>query len=162
MRLLGIRVPQSSLAVSFNLLFELTVQFLHASFPNFFLKGSEQIATQEDVIVLRVLNRLYKWYFFKDMKKSLYCHLKCLNLAERFAPGSELIHCYMLGGYMGLYSLEIKIKKICGTGNQYSSVNRRQVTGGGSVRRIQYCSADAEPASERPGVFQRAYKCSED
>jgi diguanylate cyclase (GGDEF)-like protein len=98
LRLLGIRVPQSSLAVSFNLLFELTVQFLHASFPNFFLKGSEQIATQEDVIVLRVLNRLYKWYFFKDMKKSLYCHLKCLNLAERFAPGSELIHCYMLGG----------------------------------------------------------------
>ncbi len=98
LRLSGIKVPQSTLAVSFKLLFELTVQFFHASFPKIFLRGDKNLATREDVIVLRVLNRLYKWYFFKDMKKSLYCHLKCLNLAEKAGSCSELIYCYMLGG----------------------------------------------------------------
>ena len=49
---------------------------------------------------MRVLNRLPKSYYFKDMKKSLYCYLKSLNLAEKIGPCSELSLCYVSGGPM--------------------------------------------------------------
>ena len=96
LRLSGIKVPQSNFAVFVSLLSELGSQMFHTWFPHFFTRDVNN--SNDDVIVLRALNRLYKWYFFKDMKKSLYCHLKCLNLAEKTTPCSELIHCYMLGG----------------------------------------------------------------
>ncbi|MCI5120956.1 MAG: hypothetical protein D3908_07185, partial [Candidatus Electrothrix sp. AUS4] len=98
LKLLGIKVPQSKLAIHIGLLTELGKQMLHTWFPNFFLSATKLETPNDDVVILRALNRLYKWYFFQDVKKSLYCHLKCLNLAEKMPPCSELIHCYVLGG----------------------------------------------------------------
>ncbi|MCI5136861.1 MAG: diguanylate cyclase [Candidatus Electrothrix sp. AR1] len=98
LRLSGIRVPQSNLAVLASLLIELCSQMFHTWFPKLLARDTSRGKPDDDVVVLRALNRLYKWYFFKDIKKSLYCHLKCLNLAEKTTPCSELIHCYMLGG----------------------------------------------------------------
>lgn len=95
----GIKIPQGKSAVLINLLIEFGLQMFHFHTwisPPFFKRKSKR-ETRDDTIVLRLLNILYKWYFFKDMKKSLYCHLKCLNLAEKTAPCSELIHCYVLG-----------------------------------------------------------------
>jgi diguanylate cyclase (GGDEF)-like protein len=98
LQLSGVNVPRSKFAVHIGLLTELGIQMLHTWFPKFFISAINQKAHNDDVVVLRALNRLYKWYFFQDVKKSLYCHLKCLNLAERMTPCSELIHCYVLGG----------------------------------------------------------------
>ena len=94
----GIKVPQSSLAIHIKLLNEFVVQMLHTLLPKVFLSTPNKTDKNNIVIALRVLNRLYKGYFFKNIKKSLYCHLKCLNIAENSSSYSELIHCYTLGG----------------------------------------------------------------
>ncbi|WLE99324.1 MAG: diguanylate cyclase [Candidatus Electrothrix communis] len=100
LKLSGIKIPQGKLAIIINLLIEFSLQMFH--FHTWLspkpLKRGYTRETCDDTIVLRLLNILYKWYFFKDMKKSLYCHLKCLNLAEKTTPCSELVHCYVLGG----------------------------------------------------------------
>ncbi|MGB5684346.1 MAG: protein kinase, partial [Candidatus Electrothrix sp.] len=98
LKLSGIKVPQGKLAVHANLLIELGVQMLHTVLRKKIVQRINNKSLHNETIALRALNRLYKWYFFKDVKKSLYCHLKCLNLAEKIGPCSELIHCYILGG----------------------------------------------------------------
>ncbi|MCI5166559.1 MAG: hypothetical protein D3903_10820, partial [Candidatus Electrothrix sp. GM3_4] len=98
LRLSGIKVPQSTFGVHASLLAELGTQMLHTWFPNFFTRETNRRKPDDIIVVLRALNRLYKWYFFKNMKKSMFCHLKCLNLAEKTYPCSELVHSYMLGG----------------------------------------------------------------
>ncbi|WP_446011350.1 protein kinase domain-containing protein [Candidatus Electrothrix sp.] len=95
---LGIKVPQSTLSVHVSLLVELGIQTLHTWIPSFFTRKTNSRNSDNVIIMLRALNRLYKWYFFKNMKKSLYCHLKSLNLAEKISPCPELVHNYMLGG----------------------------------------------------------------
>jgi diguanylate cyclase (GGDEF)-like protein len=97
LKLSGIKTPQGKLAVHFAILTQLSIQLLHSLFHKEKSSSNYKTRLHNEIIVLRVLNRLYKWYFFKDVKKSLYCHLKALNLAERIGPCSELIHCYMLG-----------------------------------------------------------------
>jgi diguanylate cyclase (GGDEF)-like protein len=98
LRLSGIQFPKGRLSVITSLFVEFSLQMLHTWFPKKFTKEKGEWKQNDDIIALRVLNMLYKWYFFKDMQKSLYCHLKCLNLAEKISPCSELIHCYVLGG----------------------------------------------------------------
>ncbi|XOF34020.1 MAG: protein kinase domain-containing protein [Candidatus Electrothrix sp. YB6] len=100
LKLSGIKIPQGQFSVIIHLLVQFSLQMFHL--PRWFPRKPIHVAKgkegSNDVIVLRLLNILYKWYFFKDKKKSLYCHLKCLNLAEKTSPCSELIHCYVLGG----------------------------------------------------------------
>ncbi|MCI5140203.1 MAG: hypothetical protein D3909_00340 [Candidatus Electrothrix sp. ATG1] len=96
LRLSGIKVPQSKFSVHIHLLAEFGTQMLHTWFPDFLTRKTRK--SDDEIIVLRALNRLYKWYFFKDIKKSLYCHLKPLNLSEKISPCPELVHNYMLGG----------------------------------------------------------------
>ncbi|XCN71220.1 MAG: diguanylate cyclase [Candidatus Electrothrix aestuarii] len=91
-----IRVPQSQFAVYIGLLTEFGEQMLHTWFPRFFLQKTYK--KNNTIVVLRILNRLYKGYAFENMQKSLYCHLKSLNVAEKTGPCSQLAHCYILGG----------------------------------------------------------------
>ncbi|MCI5114624.1 MAG: diguanylate cyclase [Candidatus Electrothrix sp. AX1] len=98
LNLSGIKIPNGNIAITSRLLSELLLQI--NPFRTFFSRISiknNNVMSNADIIPLRLLNILYKWYFFKDMKKSLYCHLKCLNLAEKMPPSSELAHCYVLG-----------------------------------------------------------------
>lgn len=101
LKLSKIKVPQGRVAVYFSVAIELCIQLFH-TFHTLFQKeispSDYKIRLHNKIIILRVLNRLYKWYYFKNVNKSLYCHLKSLNLAERLGPSSELIYCYMLGG----------------------------------------------------------------
>uniref|UniRef100_UPI0040569ED8 protein kinase domain-containing protein n=1 Tax=Candidatus Electrothrix sp. TaxID=2170559 RepID=UPI0040569ED8 len=102
LKLSGIRIPQGRVSTIIHLLMEFSLQMFHLprwlSRKPIYAGKAGRKRGNDDVIVLRLLNILWKWYFFKDKQKSLYCHLKCLNLAERTDPCSELIYCYVLGG----------------------------------------------------------------
>ncbi len=104
LRLLGERVPRSSLGVYCLVGWEALVQILHSLLPSVFVARKPLKNVEKQLLVIRLLNRLaYAYFFERGRYLCLWCHLRGMNLAERYPPTLELAHAYSSHGpAMGL------------------------------------------------------------
>jgi signal transduction histidine kinase/CheY-like chemotaxis protein/tetratricopeptide (TPR) repeat protein len=95
MRTLNRRISQNVCLVFLMLLFETCKQVLHTFFPSYFVHRLQRQPTDEERLAISLSSKLTHGYWFCRTKvHCLWAHLKGLNLAERFAPTSELAHAY--------------------------------------------------------------------
>lgn len=94
---LNLRLPTTKFGVALGNLKEFIRQMLHYWWPKVFVSQKYK-ASEQDLIIVRLLARLDHIYFVFDMNKTLYCFLKGLNLSEKIGPSSELSFSYAIGG----------------------------------------------------------------
>jgi signal transduction histidine kinase/tetratricopeptide (TPR) repeat protein len=95
LELLGERVPRRRLSLILRLTAELIVQFLHTLFPGIFLARRELAGAEDELLAVRLYSRLaYAYWFHRGKVPCGWAHLREMNLAERYAPGSELAQAY--------------------------------------------------------------------
>jgi two-component system sensor kinase len=95
LRLVGRRIPRSSVVVFCLVLWEVLVQTLHSLMPGLFLGRRKLAGAQRELIALRLYSRLAHLYWFhRGTFPSLWAHLRELNLAECYPPTSELAQAY--------------------------------------------------------------------
>jgi two-component system sensor kinase len=97
LRMLGNRVPRWSATFFLGLLRETLVQYLHTTFPRFFLARKPLEGAEQRLLTIRLHNRLtYCYWFGRDKISCLWTHLRGMNLAERHPPTRELAQAYSL------------------------------------------------------------------
>jgi len=95
LRLLGRRIPSSSVAFFLFALWEVLVQTLHTLLPGLFLARRKLEGAEQELIALRLYSRLATLYWFhRGTFPTLWAHLRELNLAERYPPTLELAQAY--------------------------------------------------------------------
>lgn len=95
LRLLGCYVPRWFIVMVALLLWETFVQVLHTWFPRFMLNRAGRKPSDAERLVMRLFSKLtHGCWFCRTKTQCLWAHLRGMNLAERFAPTSELAHAY--------------------------------------------------------------------
>jgi PAS domain S-box-containing protein len=95
LRLLGRRIPRSSIVVFAFVLWEVLVQALHSMLPGIFLARRKLEGADKELLAMRLYSRLAHLYWFhRGTFPSLWAHLRELNLAERYPPTLELAQAY--------------------------------------------------------------------
>jgi two-component system sensor kinase len=97
LQLLGKRPPRWSVTFFAKLLRETFVQVLHTFLPGLFLARKELNGAEEQLLAIRLYNRLLYAYWFKRGKiPCLWTHLRGMNLAEQYAATAELAQAYSI------------------------------------------------------------------
>ncbi|MBI2804954.1 MAG: protein kinase [Planctomycetes bacterium] len=97
LRMLGNRVPRWSVSFLFGLLRETVVQVFHSLLPRLFLARKQQDGAENQLLTIRLHNRLtYPYWFGGGKVPCLWTHMRGLNLAERFPATKELAHAYSI------------------------------------------------------------------
>lgn len=91
------KLPSTKFGVTAGILREFIRQMLHYWWPKFFVRENYK-ASEQDLIVVRLLARLDHIYFVFDMNKTLLSFLRGLNISEKLGPCSELAFSYSIGG----------------------------------------------------------------
>ena len=95
LRLMGRRIPSSTVAFLILLVWEVFVQMLHTIFPKQFLARRSLHDADKELLAIRLYTRLsYGYYFERGKVPCLWAHLRAFNLAERYPPTPELGHCW--------------------------------------------------------------------
>jgi tetratricopeptide (TPR) repeat protein len=95
LRMIGTRVPRRTIVLAPLLLKELIVQLLHTVLPARLIGRRPLEAAGSDLLASRFHGRLgYAWWFERGKIATLWTHLRCLNLAERYPPTAELARAY--------------------------------------------------------------------
>jgi len=94
-RLLGRRMPRSSVGFVFSALAEIVVQLFHSLLPRLFLGRRGRDGARAELLAVRLYSRLAYVYWFKQGRvPCLWAHLREMNLAERYPAGAELAQAY--------------------------------------------------------------------
>ena len=94
---LGRRVPQWSGSFVVQLLREVSVQALHTIFPRLFVNRRTLENVEEELLLVRLHNRLtYAYWFKRGQIHCLWTHLRGMNLAEHYPPTLELAQAYSI------------------------------------------------------------------
>ena len=97
LELLGHKVPQWSGVFLTQLIWEAIVQVLHSLLPAHFLARKKLVEADQQLLVIRLHNRLtYAYWFGRDKISCLWTHLRGMNLAERYPPTPELAQAYSI------------------------------------------------------------------
>ncbi|MFA5116737.1 MAG: AAA family ATPase, partial [Candidatus Omnitrophota bacterium] len=94
LQVLGVYFPRTTIEVFLGVSVQFTAQMLHTAFPALLVR-KEYKEDPRKLSIVRIMNRLAKTYYFSDINKALYYILRCLNLAEKMGPCSELAHAYV-------------------------------------------------------------------
>ncbi|MDD4908251.1 MAG: SpoIIE family protein phosphatase, partial [Candidatus Omnitrophica bacterium] len=94
LRVLGIRIPVTIIGVLSGITIQFSAQMLHMLFPQLLISGKYRESPHE-LLIVRIMNRLGHAYYYSDMNKTLYYFLRCLNVAEKIGPCSELAYAYI-------------------------------------------------------------------
>lgn len=95
LRLLGARVPSTSIVFFILLIWETIVQVLHTCKPDWFVSRKAEPPTDRELLCMRLFSRLAHGYWFVRGKvDALWAHLRGLNMAEVYPPTLELAQCY--------------------------------------------------------------------
>lgn len=82
-------------AIPFHTVREIFVQSLHTVLPGKFVRNRTREASLQDRLICRLYSRLaYGYWYLKGKIPLLFVHLRGMNLAEGFAPTSELAQAY--------------------------------------------------------------------
>jgi len=93
-RLVGKRVPRSSMGFGIRLLWEAFVQGLHSLLPAVFLARRYGPPEQES-LAIRLYSRLaYVYWFHRGKVPCAWAHFREMNQAERYPPSPELAQAY--------------------------------------------------------------------
>jgi two-component system sensor kinase len=93
-RLVGKRVPRSSMGFGIRLLWEAFVQGLHTLLPAVFLARRNGPPEQES-LAIRLYSRLaYVYWFHRGKVPCAWAHFREMNQAERYPPSPELAQAY--------------------------------------------------------------------
>ena len=91
---LGYRVPKGKW-FWLDLFRELALQFLHTAFPKFFVGVKTCQPNDESRLAWRTFSRLAHGYWYTSNKfRTLFAHIRGLNLAEKHVVTRELAQCY--------------------------------------------------------------------
>jgi two-component system sensor kinase len=94
-RLLGRRMPKTSLGFLVSAVGEVVVQLLHTLAPRLFLARRRPEQAETDLLAVRLYSRLaYIYWFQRGRVPCLWAHLREMNLAERYPPSAELAQAY--------------------------------------------------------------------
>jgi tetratricopeptide (TPR) repeat protein len=95
LRMIDRHVPRSRPAVAPLLVWEVLVQAAHSFLPRVFVGRRDPEEGRDDLLASRFYGRLgYAWWFERGKLATLWTHLRCLNLAERYPPTPELAQAY--------------------------------------------------------------------
>jgi PAS domain S-box-containing protein len=95
LRLVGRRIPGSSVVFFLLVFWEVLVQITHTLLPGFLLGRRKLEGAEKELIAVRLYSRLAHLYWFhRGTFPSLWAHLRELNLAERYPPTLELAQAY--------------------------------------------------------------------
>jgi two-component system sensor kinase len=95
LRLMGRRIPRTSVAYFVLALWEVLVQALHTLLPGIFLARRKLEGAEKELIAVRLYSRLAHLYWFhRGTVPAFWAHLRELNLAERYPPTLELAQAY--------------------------------------------------------------------
>lgn len=100
LKLLGHNVPSSAVSAVFRAGMEGLRQILHTAMPTFMKLGRRDPSeAQEALLAVHILGRLtYAFYFGSGQALTLWSHLRGMNIAERYAPTTELADAYAIHG----------------------------------------------------------------
>lgn len=170
LRALGRAVPGGNASAVAMLLWEALVQVLHTYFPRLFLARRRLEGAEEELIAIRLFNRLqYPYYFYKGLFATLWTHLRMLNLAERYPPSRELAQAYASHGVamvaMPMYEraisyarrgLEIrrKVGDLWGEGVALNFLGIALFTAGQYEESLSTCEAGAEVLGRSGDLWQ--------
>ena len=99
LRLLGKPVPRNLVTRAFTLLREAAIQTAHTLLPRLFVGRRNRTPSELELLRLRLLHRLaYAYWFTRGTLQTFTVHLAGMNLAERYAPTSEMAHAYSSHG----------------------------------------------------------------
>lgn len=96
---LGVPPPANGLSQTAAMMKESCVQLLHTYAPRLFLRrrSLDHLAAKKDLLLARVYDGLgYPYWFTSGPVKTLWTHLRHMNVAERYAPTAELGRAYAL------------------------------------------------------------------
>jgi signal transduction histidine kinase/CheY-like chemotaxis protein/predicted ATPase len=95
LKLLGWFVPSNLLLVFPFLIYETFIQCLHTFLPKIFVHRIKREPSERERLAITLFSRLaHSYWFCRTKPQCLWCHLRGLNLAERFLPSSELADVY--------------------------------------------------------------------
>jgi tetratricopeptide (TPR) repeat protein len=98
LKLLGIRLPNNIITVLFGNLKQFFIHGLQSVFPNLFVK-KEYSEDPEAEVIAYLLHRLFYYYYFTDLIKSIYVQFRAQNMAERMlGPDRMLSKIYAITG----------------------------------------------------------------
>ncbi len=94
-RLLGRRMPRSSMGFLVSAVGEIVVQLFHSLMPRIFLARRRADGARAELLAVRLYSRLaYIYWFQRGRIPCLWAHLREMNLAERYPPSAELAQAY--------------------------------------------------------------------
>ncbi|HVL05787.1 MAG TPA: response regulator [Acidimicrobiales bacterium] len=94
-RLLGRRMPRSSVGFVVSAIAEIVVQLFHSLLPRLFLGRRDRSGARAELLAVRLYSRLaYVYWFKRGRVPCLWAHLREMNLAERYPAGAELAQAY--------------------------------------------------------------------
>lgn len=94
LRKLGVDLPRNCLMPLYAIR-EICVQAAHSLFPNQLVHSRQLEASARDRVICQLYSRLaYGYWYLKGKLPLLYVHLRGMNLAEGFAPTTELAQAY--------------------------------------------------------------------
>ena len=97
LELLGRKVPRSAFLLHVHLLRELSIQLLHTMFPAWFLARQPLESVEQQLLNIRLDNRLcYAYWFGRGKTPCLWIQLRAMNLAECYPPTRELARAYSI------------------------------------------------------------------
>ncbi|MGO9111479.1 MAG: response regulator [Thermoguttaceae bacterium] len=95
LRLLGKTVPRRTPVLLLWLVWEIAIQALHTLLPAVFVHRRKRHPSPAELLALRMFSRLaYGYWFVRGELRSLWAHLRGMNLAERYPPTLELAQAY--------------------------------------------------------------------
>ncbi len=93
--MLGRPVPRGIFGYLLRVVLEGLVQSMHTLFPRWFVGRRSLEGAERELLAVRLHSRLmYVYWFTQGLVPTLWCHLRGLNLAEKFPPTAELAAVY--------------------------------------------------------------------
>jgi two-component system sensor kinase len=94
-RLVGKRVPRSTMAFGIRLVWEAFIQGLHSLLPAVFLARRNGPPPEQESLAIRLYSRLaYVYWFHRGKIPCAWAHFREMNQAERYPPSPELAQAY--------------------------------------------------------------------
>ncbi len=88
-------IPQRKIACLAMVLGQVIIQTAHTWFPRLFVNRHNRLPSKAELLRLHLLIRLaYSYWFSRGKLQTFLVHLFSMNLAEKYAPTSELAHIY--------------------------------------------------------------------